>query len=85
MSEMDDLYVEVNELRATIEHVKALHVMHHVRNQKWCQEDQQSWPCPTIRALEEPSADQCVTCGHQHAGENLAGVCIGCSCEARSS
>jgi hypothetical protein len=38
---------------ATIEQVRALHEMGQTRDQRWCQEDQQSWPCPTIRAIEE--------------------------------
>jgi len=25
----------------------------------------------------------CKACGHVHAGENLAGVCIGCDCAHR--
>ncbi len=40
---------------AIIERVEALHVPHLTRDMKWCEQDQRSWPCPTIRALEETS------------------------------
>ena len=44
---------------AAIERVHALHVVERsdVAN-PWCASDKMLWPCPTIRALDPPPADQ---------------------------
>ncbi len=40
---------------ATIGRVKELHVRHdNDRDAEWCASDTMNWPCPTIKALEQP-------------------------------
>lgn len=38
-------------------------------------------PCPPAQAPQP----KCATCGHVHEGDQWAGICVGCPCEARAN
>jgi hypothetical protein len=50
------LTAEVERLRAQVAQVEALHQRSFLRiYEPWCRECGQSWPCPTTRALADPT------------------------------
>ena len=49
---------EIERLRAKIRAVEALHEMViEMGVRPWCEADGRAWPCPTVAALSDPSAD----------------------------
>lgn len=66
ISELDALRAQaaidtktLTEYRATIERIKALHVVEDTSARRpWCDSDKMLWPCPTIKALDTARHDR---------------------------